>query len=122
MSETNTKVRRKRKKSEPKLKGIIASGVIYIGDAQFFAGSPQIELDPATGKNVDVTPIDPLNPFNTVDRIMELVGDTETALEIKPYITGRGILINTHLQQGSYVVKKRKKGGKVVGYTIDLIS
>ena len=122
MSETQPKVRRKRRKKEPKLKGIIASGVIYIGDAQFFAGSPQIELDPATGKNIDVTPIDPLNPFNTVDRIMELAGETETALEIKPYITGRGILINTHLQQGSYVVKKKKKGGKVVGYTIDLIS
>ena len=122
MSETQPKVRRKRRKKEPKLKGLIASGVIYIGDAQFFAGSPQIELDPATGKNIDVTPIDPLNPFNTVDRIMELVGDTETALEIKPYIIGRGVLINTHLQQGSYVVKKKKKGGKVVGYTIDLIT
>ena len=122
MSETNTKVRKKRKKKEPKLKGIIASGVIYIGDAQFFAGSPQLELDPLTGQTMDVTPVDPLNPLNTIDRIMDLAGETETALEIKPYITGRGVLINTHLQQGSYVVKKRKKGGKVVGYTIDLIT
>lgn len=122
MSETNTKVRKKRKKKEPKLKGIIASGVIYIGDAQFFAGSPQLELDPTTGQTVDVTPVDVLNPLNTIDRIMDLAGETETALEIKPYITGRGVLINTHLQQGSYVVKKRKKGGKVVGYTIDLIT
>lgn len=122
MSETIAKVRRKRRKKEPKLKGLIASGVIYIGDAQFFAGSPQLELHPETGETIDVTPVDPLNPFNTIDRIMELAGETETALEIKPYITGRGVLINTHLQQGSYVVKKRKKGGKVVGYTIDLIS
>lgn len=115
------KPKKKRKKREPKLKGLLVSGVIYIGDAQFFAGSPQIELDPATGRQVDVTPVDPLNPFNTLDRVMELASEDEVAMEIKPYIPGRGILINTHQQQGGYVVKKRKKGGKIVGYTIDII-
>ena len=116
-----TKPKRIRKKKEPKLKGLITSGVIYIGDAQFFSGSPTIELDPVTGRNIDVTPIDPLNPFNTIDRVLELAKEDEVAMEIKPHITGRGVLINTHRQQGSYVVKKRKKGGKVVGYTIDII-
>lgn len=113
------KVRKPRKKKE-KLGGIISSGVIYIGDAQFFAGSPVLELDPKTGATVDVTPVDPLNPLNTLDRTLELVGDDSTNLEIGPHLPGRGILLNTHLQGGCYEVKKRFKNGELVGITINI--
>lgn len=110
----------KKKKTKQELKGILSSGVIFIGDCQFFAQSPVLELDPKTGETVDVTPIDELNPFNTVDRTMELVGDTEKNLEIGPYIPGRGVLINTHIHSGNFKVKKRFKDGKLVGFTVNL--
>lgn len=97
---------------------MIASGIIFIGDAQFFAGSPVLELDPKTGATVDVTPKDPQNPFNTLDRTFELAGDACANVELGPFLPGRGVLLNTHLQGGSYVVKPKKKAGKVVGYTI----
>jgi hypothetical protein len=122
MSKTKPQgLKKKRKKREPKLKGLFASGALFIGDAQFFAGSPVIELDPATGRMVDVTPVDPLNPFNTLDRVLELAGEEDKALEIAPYITGRGVLLATQRNQGGYVVKTKKKAGKVVGYVIELI-
>ncbi len=111
---------KKPRKNKKELKGSIASGVIFIGDAQFFAGSPQLELDVSTGKTIDVTPTDPLNPFNTVDRIFDLVGDTEANVEIAPFIPGRGILLNTHLQHGNFTVKKKMKNGKLVGFTISI--
>lgn len=113
------KLRPRRKKST-QLSGLIQSGVIFIGDCQFFAGSPQLELDPKTGQAVDVTPVDPLNPFNTLDRTFDMVGDTETNLEIAPFLPGRGVLLNTHLQQGKFTVKKKMKNGKLVGYSIDI--
>ena len=113
-------VRTRKTKKKQELAGTIQSGVIFIGDCQFFAGSPVLELDSATGKAVDVTPKDPLNPFNTLDRAFELVGDTESNLEIKPYIPGRGVLLNTHRQQGRFIVKKKIKNGKLTGYIIDI--
>lgn len=100
---------------------MIASGVIFVGDAHFFAGSPVIELDPRTGASVDVTPKDPLNPFNTIDRTFELVGDTEANVELGPYLPGRGVLLNTHLQGGKFIVKKKMKAGKLVGYDIRIV-
>jgi len=113
------KVKKPRKKKQ-ELNGNIASGVIFIGDCQFFAGSPKLELNAQTGQVEDQTPVDPLNPFNTLDRTFDLVGDSETNLEIKPYIPGRGVLINTHLQQGRFVVKKKIKNGKLVGINISI--
>lgn len=107
-----------RRKKSPQLSGIIQSGVIFIGDCQFFAGSPVLELDPATGQTIDVTPKDPLNPFNTLDRTFEMAGDTEANVELGPYLPGRGVLLNTHLQGGRFIIKKKKKNGKVIGYTI----
>jgi hypothetical protein len=112
------KVKKTRKKSQ--LAGNIHSGVLFIGDCQFFAGSPVLELDPVSGQTVDVTPKDPLNPFNTIDRTFDLVGDAEANVELGPYIPGRGVLLNTHLQAGSFIVKKKTKNGKLVGYTIDI--
>jgi hypothetical protein len=79
-----------------------------------------LELNPTTGETVDVTPKDPLNPFNTLDRTFDLVGDSEKNLEIAPFIPGRGVLLNTHLQQGKFVVRKKIKNGKLVGYVIDI--
>lgn len=111
------KVKKPRKKKEP-LHGMISSGVIFIGDAQFFAGSPVLELDPASGEVKDVTPVDPQNPFNTVDRTLAIVGDTEANVELGPHLPGRGVLINTHLQGGKYIVKKKMKAGKLVGFSI----
>ena len=111
---------RKTRKTKEKLAGVIHSGVIFIGDCQFFAGSQQLELDPTTGQTIDKTPIDPLNPFNTLERTFELVGDAEKNLEVAPHITGRGVLLNTHMQGGSFEVKKRIKDGKLIGYTIDI--
>ena len=108
----------RRKKSE--LAGNIHSGVIFIGDCQFFAQSPKLELDPATGTTVDVTPVDPLNPFNTLERTFDIVGDGETNMELAPFIPGRGVLLNTHLQGGKFVVRKRVKNGKLVGYSIEI--
>ena len=113
-------VKRKVARKKLQLSGNIHSGVIFIGDCQFFAGSPTLELDVATGSTVDVTPKDPLNPFNTIDRTLDLVGDTEANLDIAPFIPGRGVLINTHLQNGKFVVKKKVKNGKLVGFTIDI--
>lgn len=112
--------RRKNTKKKSELSGIIQSGVIFIGDCQFFAGSPQLELDPKSGQTVDVTPVDSLNPFNTIDRTFDIVGDTETNLDIAPFLPGRGVLLNTHLQHGKFIVKKKVKNGKVVGYIIDI--
>jgi len=109
-----------KKKKSTELAGIIQSGVIFIGDCQFFAGSPVLELDPATGQVVDVTPKDPLNPFNTIDRTFELAGDAESNVELGPYLPGRGVLLNTHLQGGKFTVKKKIKNGKLVGYSIDI--
>jgi hypothetical protein len=111
---------RKPRKKKPELHGSIASGVIFIGDAQFFSGSPVLELDPATGKTIDVTPKDPLNPFNTLDRTFDLVGDTEANVELGPYLPGRGVLLNTHLQGGKFIIKKKLKAGKLVGYNITI--
>jgi hypothetical protein len=111
---------KKQRKKKPELGGIISSGVIFIGDALFFARSPVIELDPATGKTYDATPVDPQNPFNTIDRTFELVGDTSANVELGPHLPGRGVLINTHLQGGGYTVKPKKKGGKIVGYIITI--
>lgn len=115
---TNKTKKPRKKKNE--LKGNIASGVIFIGDAQFFAGSPQLELDLSTGKTIDVTPTDPLNPFNTVDRVFDLVGDTEANVEIAPFIPGRGVLLNTHLQGGNFTIKKKIKDGKLVAFTVSI--
>lgn len=111
------KIKKPRKKKS-ELKANISSGVIFIGDAQFFAGSPKLELDVTTGSVIDVTPKDPLNPFNTIDRTFEMVGDTETNVEFAPYLPGRGVLINTHLQGGNFTVKKKMKDGKLVGFTV----
>jgi hypothetical protein len=69
---------------------------------------------------VDVTPVDPLNPFNTLERTFDIVGDGETNMELAPFIPGRGVLLNTHLQGGKFVVKKRVKNGKLVGYSIEI--
>lgn len=110
--------RKKARKNKPSLKGNIHSGVIFVGDCQFFAGSSVLQLDASTGQVADVTPKDPLNPFNTIDRTFDLVGDSETNLEFAPYIPGRGVLLNTHLQGGTFTVKKKMKNGKLVGYTI----
>lgn len=112
--------KRKSRKKKQELTGNIHSGVIFIGDCQFFAGSPVLEYDPTTGQARDVTPIDPLNPFNTLDRTMDLLGEEDKSLEIKPFIPGRGVLLNTHLQQGKFVVKKKVKNGKLVGYSITI--
>jgi hypothetical protein len=112
--------RTKKIKKKQELAGIIQSGVIFIGDCQFFAGSPVLELDPTTGQVIDVTPKDPLNPFNTLDRTFDLAGDSETNLEIGPYLSGRGVLLNTHMQQGKFIVKKKIKNGKITGYVIDI--
>ena len=112
------KKKKPRKKQE--LTGIIQSGIIFIGDCQFFAGSPVLEYDPATGQAKDVTPIDPLNPFNTLDRTLDIVGETDKNLEIKPFIPGRGVLLNTHLQNGRFTIKKKVKNGKLVGYSITI--
>lgn len=113
-------VKTKKARKKPQLSGNIHSGVIFIGDCQFFAGSPVLELDPVTGQTIDVTPKDPLNPFNTIDRTFDLVGDGESNLELAPYLPGRGVLLNTHLQGGQFIVKKKIKNGKLVGYTIDI--
>ena len=113
------KIKKQRKKRQ-ELRGVIHSGVIFIGDCQFFTKSPDLELDVTTGQTVDVTPKDPLNPFNTIDRVMDLVGDGETNLEVAPHLPGRGILLNTHLQSGSYTVKKKIKDGKLVGFTVNI--
>jgi len=115
-----TDKKKKTRKKKKELHGSIHSGVIFIGDCQFFTKSPDLELDPTTGKTVDVTPEDPLNPFNTIDRVMDLVGDEETNLEIAPFVPGRGVLINTHLHSGSYTIKKRIKDGKLVGFTVNI--
>jgi hypothetical protein len=112
--------KRKPRKKKNELAGNIHSGVLFIGDCQFFAQSPQLELDPVTGKTVDVTPIDPLNPFNTLERTFDIVGDGEANMELAPFIPGRGVLLNTHLQGGKFIVKKRIKNGKLVGYSIDI--
>ena len=111
---------KKARKKKTQLAGNIHSGIIFIGDCQFFAGSPVLELDPTTGNTVDVTPKDPLNPFNTIDRAVDLVGDAEANLEIAPFIPGRGVLINTHLQSGKFVVKKKLKAGKLVGFSVEI--
>lgn len=110
-------IRKPRKKKEA-LQGAIFSGVLFIGDVQCFAGSPVLELDPKTGATIDVTPKDPLNPFNTIERSFDLVGDGNANVELGPYLPGRGVLLNTHLQGGSYIIKPKKKNGEVVGYTI----
>lgn len=111
---------KKARKNKVDLKGNIQSGVIFIGDCQFFAGSQVLELDPTTGQTVDVTPKDPLNPFNTIDRTFDMVGDAEANVELGPYIPGRGVLLNTHLQGGSFSVKKKMKEGKLVGFTVTI--
>lgn len=124
MSEEKTKklvtAKRKPRKKKTQLAGNIHSGVLFIGDCQFFAGSPQLELDPTTGQTIDVTPKDPLNPFNTLDRTFELAGDMEANVELGPFLPGRGVLLNTHLQQGRFIVRKKMKNGKLVGYSIDI--
>lgn len=112
--------KRKKVEKKQKLSGIIQSGVIFIGDCQFFAGSPILEFDPTTGQAKDVTPKDALNPFNTLDRTFELVGDKEANVELGPHFPGRGVLLNTHLQGGRFIVKKKMKNGKLVGYTINI--
>lgn len=111
-------VKRKPARKKQNLSGIIQSGIIFIGDCQFFAGSPVLEYDPTTGQAKDVTPVDPLNPFNTLDRTIDIAGDSDKNLEIKPYIPGRGVLLNTHLQNGRFIVKKKIKNGKLIGYNI----
>jgi hypothetical protein len=113
-------LKRRKAQKKPQLSGNIHSGVLFIGDCQFFAGSPVLELDPTTGQVVDVTPKDPLNPFNTIDRAFDLAGDCESNLELAPHISGRGVLLNTHLQSGRFIVKKKMKEGKLVGYVIDI--
>jgi len=124
MSEKKTKervtVKKRTRKKKIELSGNIHSGVIFIGDCQFFAQAPVLELDVKTGEVVDVTPTDPLNPFNTLDRTFDLAGDTEANVEIGPYLPGRGVLLNTHLQQGRFTVRKKMKNGKLVGYSIDI--
>ena len=109
---------KKSRKKKQELGGVIHSGVIFVGDCQFFTKNPDLALDPTTGQTIDVTPKDPLNPFNTIDRVMDLVGDKESNLEIAPYLPGRGVLLNTHLQSGSYTIKKKIKNGKLVGFTV----
>jgi hypothetical protein len=113
------KLKRTRKKKQD-LKGTIHSGVLFIGDCQFFAQSPVLELDASTGQTKDITPVDPLNPFNTLDRTFDLVGDGETNVEVAPYLPGRGVLINTHMQGGAFVIKKRIKDGRLIGFTVTI--
>ncbi len=113
------KLKRHRKKKAD-LKGNIHSGVLFIGDCQFFAQTPVIEVDPSTGQSIDVTPKDPLNPFNTLDRTFEMAGDGEANVELAPYIPGRGVLLNTHMQGGAFIVKKRIKDGKLIGFTVTI--
>ncbi len=113
------KLKRTRKKKQD-LKGNIHSGVLFIGDCQFFAQTPVLELDSSTGQAKDITPVDPLNPFNTLDRTFGLVGDGETNVEVAPYIPGRGVLINTHMQGGAFIIKKKIKNGKLIGFTVTI--
>lgn len=119
-SQKRVTAKRKPRKKKIELAGNIHSGVIFVGDCQFFAQSPELELDVTTGEVRDITPVDPLNPFNTLDRTFDMVGDGEVNVELGPYLPGRGVLLNTHLQQGRFTVRKKMKNGKLVGYSIDI--
>lgn len=81
------------------LKGQIISGSIFIGDASFFGDDSQKYAD-------GIIPDDTANPFKDWNKFSSLHED-DSVLDL-PFFgpPGRGIVIQTHMQSGTYSVDK----------------
>lgn len=84
------------------LRGIVNTGMIFIGDAGFFADDPQ-KHDEGIIEN------DPTNPFKDWDRF-RATHENDCALDLPGSfngdLPGRGVVIQTHMMGGTYAIEK----------------
>jgi hypothetical protein len=86
----------------PQLKGKLNSGSIFIGDASYFGDDPQKYPE-------GIIPNDPANPFKDWNKFSE-THQEDCNLELPGSfngdLLGRGVVIQTHMFNGSYSVEK----------------
>lgn len=90
---------------QKQVKATSTSGVLFIGDAEYFVQS----------QHPDVTVKIP-NPLESIDYVADKVHAQDLApVEFPNGMEGRGILVQTHLNEFSYTIKKKinKKTGKI---------
>lgn len=81
------------------LKGFINSGSLFIGDAVYFADDPQKYSE-------GIIESDPTNPFKDWDKF-RATHENDCALPLPGSdYNGRGVVIQTHMMNGSYAVEK----------------
>ena len=104
MTDKLTKAPRKKRatKKKKQLKGIINSGSIFIGDARFFSGDPQNYPE-------GIIENDPTNPFKDWDNVAATYEEdvnVDLPGSFNGDLPGRGVVIQTNMMSGSYIVKK----------------
>lgn len=101
-------VKGKKKKNDPK--AVLTSGILFIGDAEYFA-------QPI---NNDVTKRFP-NPLESFHYTSNLVQETDVNEVAFPNgISGRGLVVQTFTPDSRFKVKKKIKDGKLKAITIEL--
>ena len=102
----------KRKNKKKKLSGLMNSGLLFIGDPSFMMGSANPEIQ-ADGKIIDITPVDPLNPFRRAEDITKHTDIGDYNVPIVEAVDGRGVIVNTLLPECKYEIKKKYVGEKL---------
>ena len=104
---------KKPRKKKQELKGMLQSGLLFIGDAGYMADGHH--------HSAEGIATDPLNPFKDLDRFLAQ-NPSDANLELHGSyngdLPGRGIAIHTNLLSGSYTVTK--KLDKVTGKLLEL--
>jgi hypothetical protein len=104
-------MKKARKSKKVVLKGFLQTGTIFIGDVGYMADGNHHSAEP-------IAP-DPLNPFKDLDTFLaETTGDKNIDLpgSYNGDLPGRGVVIQTNMFSGKYVVTKRicKVTGKLL--------
>ena len=102
-----------KKKTKKQQKANISSGILFIGDAEYFSQS----LHP------DVTHKLP-NPLENFPAVAEKVSSSDTStIDFPNGIEGFGMIVQTHLTGGNFKVKKTvdKVTGKIKKITVEFI-
>lgn len=106
---------RKSKKPAP-LKGVMQSGILFIGDPTYMQG----DLSKPGSEALEC----PENPFYNWGRFTNSLNYKDTSLPFPGAIeedsTGRGVVLYTNIQEGQYEIKKKicKETGKLLQVTI----
>jgi len=107
---------KKTKKKKEELRGLIHSGLLFIGDPSYMQGSAQ-------ESEAGIVP-DALNPFKNWDEFTHSIGEGDVNMEAPgAFEPGRGVVVQTHILGGRYKVKKvtDKTTGKLKKVVVEIV-